>query len=49
MCVKFHYQTAGQNHNLLIGNKSCENVAEFRYLRTAVTNQVAYTKKLRTD
>jgi hypothetical protein len=31
------YQNAGQNHNIKIGNRSTENVAKFRYMRTMVT------------
>jgi hypothetical protein len=33
------YQNAGQNHDIKIANRSFENVAQFRYLRTTVTNQ----------
>jgi hypothetical protein len=34
-----HHQTAGQNHYIKIANKSFENVAEFKYLVTTLTNQ----------
>jgi hypothetical protein len=33
------HQNAGKNHGIKIGNRCFENVAQFRYLGTAVTNQ----------
>jgi hypothetical protein len=35
----FRDQNAGQNHELKIGNRSFENVSQFKYMRTTVTNQ----------
>jgi hypothetical protein len=32
-------QTAEQNHDINIGNRCSENVAQFRYLGKTVTNQ----------
>jgi hypothetical protein len=37
--VVSHYQDAGQNHNVIITNKSFENGATFEYVRTTVTHQ----------
>jgi hypothetical protein len=34
-----HHQNAGQNHNIKVANRSVENVAQLKYLRTIVTNQ----------
>jgi hypothetical protein len=33
------YQHAGQNQDIKIGNRSFENVAQFRYLGTTITNR----------
>jgi hypothetical protein len=34
-----HHKTAGQNRDIKIGNRSFENVLQFKYLGTMVTNQ----------
>jgi hypothetical protein len=34
-----HHQNAEQNHTIKIGDRSFENVAQFRYFGTTVTNQ----------
>jgi hypothetical protein len=34
-----HDQTARQNHNIKVGNKSFRNVIKFKYLGMTVTNQ----------
>jgi hypothetical protein len=34
-----HHQNAGQNHDTKIANRSFENVAQFKYLETTLTNQ----------
>jgi hypothetical protein len=38
MVLSLH-QSAGQNHVIKIGNRWFENVAQFRYLGTKITNQ----------
>jgi hypothetical protein len=37
--VASHCQNTAQNHSLLIANKSFENMAKFRYLGAAETDQ----------
>jgi hypothetical protein len=34
-----HHQYTGQNHNIRITNRSFENLSQFIYLGTTVTNQ----------
>jgi hypothetical protein len=34
-----HHQNAGQNYKIKIADRSFENVAQFTYLGTTVTNQ----------
>jgi hypothetical protein len=34
-----HHQNVVQNHDIKIGNRCFENVAQFRYLETTLTNQ----------
>jgi uncharacterized ferritin-like protein (DUF455 family) len=35
----YRHQTAGQNHDIKIGNRWFENVAQFRYLGAMTTNE----------
>jgi hypothetical protein len=37
--LRISYPTSGQNHNIKIGNRSFENLAQFKYLEMTVTNQ----------
>jgi hypothetical protein len=46
MAVSYH-QNAGQNHSLLVANKSFEILAEFKYLVTTVTNQNCIYKEMK--
>ena len=42
-------QNTGRNHNVRIDNSTFEWVEEFKYLRTTLTNQILFSKKLRAD
>jgi hypothetical protein len=37
--IMSRHPNSGQNHNIRITNESFENVAKFKYLRRALTNQ----------
>jgi hypothetical protein len=37
--IMFRHLNSGKNYNIKIANESFENVAKFRYLGTALTNQ----------
>jgi hypothetical protein len=41
------HQNAGQNHDIKIANRSLENVGQFRYLETTVTNQYLIQEKIK--
>jgi hypothetical protein len=41
------HQNAGQNHDIKVANRSFENVAQFNYLRTTVTNQNLIQEEIR--
>jgi hypothetical protein len=43
--VVSRHQNTGQNHNVLITNKSFENVAKFKHSATTATNQNSLHKK----
>jgi hypothetical protein len=43
-----HHHNAGQSHDIKIANKSFENVAQFRYLGTTVTNQNLIQEEIKT-
>jgi hypothetical protein len=38
------HQNAGQNHNTNIGNRSSENVAEFKYFGKTIMDQKCYSQ-----
>jgi hypothetical protein len=40
-------QNAGQNHDIKIANRFFENVAQFKYLGTTVTNQKLIQEKIK--
>jgi hypothetical protein len=45
--IEFIIQNAGRNHSIKIGDRSFENVAQFRYLGSTVTNQNLIQKEIK--
>jgi hypothetical protein len=43
----YRHQNAGENHDIKIGNRCFENVAQFRYLRTTVRNQNSIEEEIK--
>jgi hypothetical protein len=43
-----HHQNAGQNHDIKIAIRSFENVTQFKYLGTTVTNQNLIQEEMKT-
>jgi hypothetical protein len=41
------HQNAEENHDIKIGNRAFENVAQFKYLGTTVTNQNLIQKEIK--
>jgi hypothetical protein len=46
--VVSHHQNAGHSHNLLIADKSLENVVKFNYLGMTVTNHNCINEESKT-
>jgi hypothetical protein len=42
-----HYQYSGQNHNLVIANKSFENVARLKYFGISITSQTCIHEEIK--
>jgi hypothetical protein len=42
-----HHQTAEQNHDIKMGNRCFENVKQFKYLGTMITNQNLIQKEIK--
>jgi hypothetical protein len=42
-----HHENAGQNHDIKVANSCSENVAQFRYFETTITNQNLIQEKIK--
>jgi hypothetical protein len=43
------HQNAGQNHDIRIASRSLENLTQFKYLGTTVTNQNSIQEEIKKD
>jgi hypothetical protein len=43
----YEVQNAGQNHDMKTADRSFENVAQFRYLGTTITNQTLIQEEIK--
>jgi hypothetical protein len=43
------HQNAGQNHDIKIGNRSFDNMAQFKYLRTTATYQKMIQEEIKEE
>ena len=47
--VMYRDQNTGQNGNVYIGNNSFETVEQFKYLSTAITNQISIHEEIKSS
>jgi hypothetical protein len=45
----YRHQNAGRNHDIKIGNRWLENVAQFRYLGTTITNETLIQEEIKEE
>jgi hypothetical protein len=43
------YQDAGQNHDIKVAHRTFDNLAQFEYLETTITNQNLIQEKIKLE